>query len=100
MGRLLSGIFSFLEGFLIVLTPLTAVAGIILSFLASLFKVWEPRTDGPAFLLGAVSGSAVALFLWGGSWFSLWGFRGLIPLAFVLAVLAGMMHTFLNPRDN
>jgi len=89
--RLLSRVFSFLEGFLIVLTPLTAVAGIILSFLASLFRVWEPREDGPAFLLGASSGSAVAISLWGREWLSIWGSMGLIPLAFVSAVLVGLM---------
>ncbi len=98
MRSLLSRTFSFIEGFLIVLTPLTAVAGIILSFLASLFKVWEPRTDGPAFLLGAVSGSAIAISLWGRGWFSLWGSLGLIPLAFVLAVFAGSVLSLKSPR--
>ena len=98
MRSLLSCTFSFIEGFLIVLTPLTAVAGIILSFLASLFRVWKPREDGPAFLLGAVSGSAVAISLWGWGWFSLWGSLGLIPLAFVLAVFAGSILSLKSPR--
>jgi len=96
--RLLFRVFSFLEGFLIVLTPLTAVAGIILSFLASLFRVWKPGEDGPAFLLGAVSGSAVAISLWGRNWFSLWGSLGLIPLAFVLAVFTGSVLSLKSPR--
>ncbi|WP_099209872.1 hypothetical protein [Thermococcus henrietii] len=98
MRSLLSRTFSFIEGFLIVLTPLTAVAGIILSFLASLFMTWEPGKDGPAFLLGAVSGSAVAISLWGRGWFSLWGSLGLIPLAFVLAVFAGSVLSLKSPR--
>ncbi|WP_285519228.1 hypothetical protein [Thermococcus nautili] len=98
MKGLLSRAFSFLEGFLIVLTPLTAVAGIILSFLASLFRVWEPGKDGSAFLLGAVSGSTVAISLWGRGWFSLWGSPGLIPLAFVLTVFAGSLLSLKSPR--
>ncbi|AHL23818.1 hypothetical protein [Thermococcus nautili] len=98
MKGLLSRTFSFIEGVLIVLTPLTAVAGIILSFLASLFTVWKPGEDGPAFLLGAVSGSTVAISLWGRGWFSLWGSLGLIPLAFVLTVFAGSLLSLKSPR--